>query len=307
MLRLSLIFFSLFFLTACFPEVEEDEEKEPIVNEQGEKVSDPTLRLNGLWTGQLDQAGSLRVLIYNGTFYGFDEARAFYGSVELDAETAAVEMTLDSQAYSVSDTTANQFISGGVTTGYELSGLLFPTKVEDDTLVGDYQAALTNGAFILSNDGTWDQNSSLSALKGKWQATGFELYLTQVDDKLSFREVSSSAVGCTSNGFIRLIDENYGLYQVELVERRNCAGFNVEKAEGYAALNAEGELELFIQDVGDLFYARFAKSAADTPSSDNPSAEAPSEGGGDEAGEGEGESGEGEAEEGGDASGDEGG
>jgi len=260
MLR-ALIFILLpLFATGCLPEEESDD----IVNDQGDTVADPTLRLNGLWNGQLDQAGALRLLMYNGNVFGFDETIAFYGTAALDEETATATLTLSGYPYSSSDADSNQFVASGSPEDYEFSGLLFPTTVTDDTLVGDYESDTTPGGFTLNNDGTWENNSSLASLRGKWASTGYELYLTEVGDELSFREVSlaTPATGCTSRGTIRLLDKDNALYALQMLERKNCAGFNVTNAPGYATVNVDGELEFFVRKDDELLYTRYASAAA---------------------------------------------
>jgi hypothetical protein len=266
MLR-ALIFILLpLFATGCLPEEESDD----IVNDQGETVSDPTLRLNGMWNGQLDQAGALRVLMYNGTVFAFDESVGFYGTVALDDDTATAELLLSAYDYTSSDTGANQYVAGGAPEDYVLSGLLYPTQNDDDTLVGDYDSDTAPGGFALRNDGTWDTNSRLATLKGKWTSSGYELYLTEVADELSFREVSvaTPATGCTTRGTIRILNEEINLYTVQLTERKNCPGFNVTNAPGYASVNANGELELFLRKGEELLYARYTSTSASGTTTD---------------------------------------
>ena len=262
MLRVLIFILLPLFATGCL----EEEESDDIVNDQGDSVSDPTLRLNGLWNGQLDQAGALRMLMYNGNVFGFDETIAFYGTVALDNDSATATMTLSGYSYTTSDTAANQFVAGGAPEDFTLSGLLYPTTTTDDTLVGDYESDTAPGGFTLSNDGTWDANSRLATLRGKWTSTGYELYLTEVGDELSFREVSvaTPATGCTTRGTIRILNEEVNLYTVQLSERKNCPGFNVTNAPGYASVNANGELELFIRKEEELLYARYTSATATT-------------------------------------------
>ena len=262
MLRVLIFILLPLFATGCL----EEEESDDIVNDQGDSVSDPTLRLNGLWNGQLDQAGALRMLMYNGNVFGFDETIAFYGTVALDNDSATATMTLSGYSYTTSDTAANQFVAGGAPEDFTLSGLLYPTTTTDDTLVGDYDSDTAPGGFTLSNDGTWDTNSRLATLRGKWMSTGYELYLTEVGDELSFREVSvaTPATGCTTRGTIRILNEEVNLYTVQLSERKNCPGFNVTNAPGYASVNANGELELFIRKEEELLYALYTSATATT-------------------------------------------
>lgn len=245
-------------LSACLPQDDEDD----ILNDQGQAVADPTLRLNGLWNGQLDQAGALRTLIYNGNLFAFDDTMAYYGTVLLDEDSAEVTGSLTSYSYSSSDTTANQLIAGGSGAAFTMSGLLYPTTVADDTIVGDYESGSTVGSILLSDDGTWGSRSALATLQGQWSATGYDLYLSEVNGDLAFREVSSTVAGCTSRGTISVIDTAVNLYRVQMTERKNCTGFNVTSAPGYATVNVDGDLEWFIRRDSSLMYARFSPAAS---------------------------------------------
>lgn len=258
-------------LFACIAE----EDEEDIVNDQGDTVADPTLRLNGLWDGQLDQAGSIRVLIFNGNVLAFDATTGFYGTVTLDEDSATATMNLSGYSYSSSDTEANQLIASGSAEDYSMSGLLFPTSTEDDTLIGDYESDIAPGGFEFNNDGTWTRSSSLAAIKGKWVSSGYELFLSEVGEEISFREVqiSTPATGCTSRGTIKLINEEEVLYSLQLTERKNCTGFNVNNAPGYATVNANGQLELFMRKGGDLMYALYDREVAEDPAADDAAAD----------------------------------
>ncbi|MBQ0725934.1 MAG: hypothetical protein KBT77_01150, partial [Thalassolituus oleivorans] len=215
-------------LVGCIAE----EAPKDIVNEQGEVVDDPTLLLNGLWDGQFDQAGTLRVLIYNGNVFAFDEATGYYGTVDLDDKTKLADITLEGYDFIDADTSAEQYVAGGLAEDYLLSGLLFSSSAENDTLVGDYETSTVGGSFSLTNDGTWEDNSALNAIDGQWLSTGYELYLTALSDRVTFKGISTDASGCTFNGAIRLLDKNQTLYQVEMTERKNCTEFNVVNAPG---------------------------------------------------------------------------
>lgn len=268
MLR-ALIFILLpFSVIGCLPE----EDTEDIVNDQGQKVADPTLRMNGLWDGQLDQAGYFRVLIYNGNVFGFSDQRGYYGTVTLDSETDNAVMPSTSYVYSSADETALQWTASGSEDDVEFSGLLFTEQRTDDRIVGDYETDLTAGAFELTNDGTWENNSSLAAIEGAWEAPGYELYLSQVDEEISFREVqiTTSQIGCTGRGSIRLIDEDKALYSVQLVERKHCTDFNVTNAPGFAVVNADGALEFFMKKDEALMFSRFVRQPETEDTAETP-------------------------------------
>lgn len=256
-------------LTACIPELQTEEDTtETVTNEEGTELDAAIQRLNGLWDGQLDQAGALRVLIYNGTVYGFDETTGLYGTSTLNESGASVDMTLKRYTFSNTEADAGQYSSSGTATTHYFSGLLFPTQVDDDTLVGDYETSSTFGSFTLSNDGTWENGSDLAQLTGLWTATGYELYITQVDNHLAFREISSSVTGCTSSGFIDLINQSEVIYEVTVTERKNCNDFNVEEATGYATITAEGDLEFFLRKNTALLFSHFSRGSS-TDSSDD--------------------------------------
>ena len=240
------------------------EEDDPITNEQGEEVSDPTAALNGFWDGQFDQSGALRVLIYNGNVYALDETNGYYGTVVLDDDSQMATFALTAYTLSENDTSGNQYVADGSEEEFDLSGLLYSGESSDDTLVGDYSNDSTDGSFLLTDDGTWDNNSALSTLAGKWTATGYEFYVETLSGKASFKGISTDASGCTFDGYFRLLDKAYSLYEVELTERKNCNAFNETDAEGYAAINADGELELYLRKDTDLLFMIYTAPATTT-------------------------------------------
>ena len=270
MCRLLFLIPVFFALTACIPELQPEEDTtETVTNEEGTELDSAIQRLNGLWDGQLDQAGTLRVLIYNGIVYGFDEASGMYGSSTLNESGASVGMTLKRYAFSNTEAEAKQYATSGAATTHTFSGLLFPTQADDDTLVGDYETSTTFGSFTLSNDGTWENGSDLAQLTGLWTATGYELYITQVDNHLAFREISSSVTGCTSSGFIDLMNADEVIYEVTLTERKNCNDFNVEDAAGYATITAAGELQFFLRKNTALLFSHFSRGGSSEDSTDS--------------------------------------
>ncbi len=266
MLRLLYLPMLCLCLSACIPELTDDNSEDDtgtVTNEEGEQLDAAIKRLNGLWDGQLDQAGTLRVLVYNGDVYGFDESTGLYGQAELDESGDSISMDLKRYTFSNTEADAQQYAASGVASVHTLSGLLFPTTVEDDTMVGDYESSSSNGSFVLSDDGTWGNDSQLSLLEGVWSATGYELYITQVDDRMAFREISSTVTGCTSSGYISLIDRNYNLYAVSVTERKNCNDFNVVDAEGYATLMSDDTLEFFLRKNTALLFSHYSRGTAD--------------------------------------------
>lgn len=247
-------------LVGCIAE----EDKDKITNEQGVTVSDPTLALNGLWDGQFDQAGSLRVLIYNGNVYGLDDSRGYYGTALLNNDNRTATLALTSYALSQNDTTAKQYVADGLSQEYSLNGLLYTVDASPQ-VVGDFENALSTGSFVLTDDGTWPNNSALSLLAGKWTATGYEFYVEPLSSKASFKGISTDSSGCTFEGDITLLDKNFALYAVALRERKNCPAFNETNASGYAVINTDSALELYLRKGTDLLFMTFAAPVSSTP------------------------------------------
>ena len=248
-------------VSACLPQLDNtNNDTQTVTNEEGQQLDAAIQRLNGLWDGQLDQTGALRTLIYNGTVYAFDETTGFYGTTTLNESGASVDINLKRYTFSNTEADAEQYVTGGSATTHYLSGLLFPTTTDDDTMVGDYETSSTFGSFVLNNDGTWDNSSDLAELEGLWTATGYELYITSVGNQLAFREISSTVTGCTSTGFINLIDRSHVIYEVEVTERKNCGGFNVTDAAGYATITSDGDLEFFLRKNSAMLFSHFSRS-----------------------------------------------
>lgn len=247
-------------LVGCIAE----EDKNKITNEQGVTVSDPTLALNGLWDGQFDQAGSLRVLIYNGNVYALDESRGYYGTALLNNDNRTATLALTSYALSQNDTAAKQYVADGLNQDYSLNGLLYTVEASPQ-LVGDFENATATGSFVLTDDGTWPNNSALSLLAGKWTATGYEFYVEPLSSKASFKGISTDSSGCTFEGDITLQDKNFALYAVALRERKNCPAFNETNASGYAVVNSDSELEVYLRKDTDLLFMTFTAPVSSTP------------------------------------------
>lgn len=247
-------------LVGCIAE----EDKDKITNEQGVTVTDPTLALNGLWDGQFDQAGALRVLIYNGNVYGLDESRGYYGTALLNRDNGTATLALTSYALSQNDTAAKQFVADGLNQDYSLNGLLY-TVGTSPQLVGDFENATNTGSFVLTDDGIWPNNSALALLAGKWTATGYEFYVQPQSNKASFKGIGTGSSGCTFEGDITLLDKNFALYAVALRERKNCPAFNETNASGYAVVNSDSELEVYLRKDTDLLFMTFTAPVSSTP------------------------------------------
>lgn len=253
-----------FILTGCIAE----EDKNDVTNEQGETVADTTVAMNGFWDGQFDQAGDLRVLIYNGNVYGLDENNGYYGTVLLNDDTSRATFALTAYTLTEADTTGNQYVADGPSEDYSLSGLLFSSTADDDTLVGDYENDSLSGSFLLEDDGTWENNSDLDDLAGKWTATGYEFYIQPLSGKASYKGISTDGTGCTFEGEITLMNDKEALYELTLTERKNCSGFNETDATGYAAVNVDGNLEVYLRKNNDLLFMIFTAPVTETATDD---------------------------------------
>lgn len=275
-------------LTGCIAEDDDDE----IVNDQGETITDQTASLSGFWNGQFNQTTDLRVLIYNGNVYGLDADNGYYGDIVLNAGNRTVIADLTAYALNTdSDSTAKQFIADGNEADYELDTQLSSLQATDDSLFGGYSVDGTStGNILLTRDGTWENNSPLSALikTGKWTATNYELVTTRAGERVTFTGVStdSANAGCIFRGELTTIDTNFNLYRATLSEREDCPAFNESEVPGFAGFNSDGDLEFYFRASNSLLFMTF------TPPAD-------ASGGGDSGGDAGGDAGNGDA--GGDA------
>jgi len=235
-----------------------------VTNELGETVSTETLTLNGLWDGQFDQDGDLRVLMYQGTVFAIDDSQGYYGSIELENSTQIATLSLTAWAISASDDTAGHYLADGTSLTYDLEGLVYTTSSTDDTLVGDYENDSSAGSFYLTDDGTWSNNSSTSLVAGEWTAGDYSLYVTSLGSNASIRAISSATGGCTFDGYLTPTDSDYNLYTVLITERKNCTDYNAVNVAGYATITTDGELEFFIHDTGLIYYMIFTAATSDT-------------------------------------------
>lgn len=245
-------------LSGCISVSSDDDSQ--ITTENGTQVSSETLALNGFWDGQLDQAGTWRLLIYNGMVLGMDESQGYYGVIDYAEASQTVSLTLDVYTFSSSDSTAMQYLASGVAISNELNGLVFTETETFDTLVGDYENVSTNGSFLLTNDGTWSNGSNLGKLTGAWSAGDHSLYITSLGSSASLKGISS-ADGCTFNGSIGLISKNINLYELLITERKNCTDYNSVDVPGYMTINSEGNLELYLYETDSLFFMTYSSSS----------------------------------------------
>ncbi len=260
------LFSSLLLLTACLPEEKEDTNP---TNSEGVEVDDTSLALNGFWNGGFDQTETLRMLIYNGNVYGLDADKAFFGT--LDSPTIEeVDFALTAFPFAYEDSPNNEFVADGNTMSYTINGLL----ATNTTVVGDFATdGGVFGALTITNDGTFSNNSSLTSLAGKWTTTDLELNITS---RGRFHGVNNGATkDCSFEGQFSLLTVGDALMALT-INRRNCDDFNGD-ATGFAAINADGELEIYSKMGSSLLFMTFtaptSSAGTTTPDTETPEVE----------------------------------
>jgi hypothetical protein len=254
---------SLLLLTACLPE--EKEETNP-TNSTGNEVDDTSLALNGFWNGGLDQTETLRILIYNGDVYGLDSDKAFFGTLE-SPSAEEVDFELTAFPFSYEDATNNEYVADGNTISYRINGLL----ATNTTVVGDFETDGGEfGSLTINNDGTFSNNSSLTSLAGKWTTTDLEMNITH---RGRFHGVNNGAnKDCSFEGQLSLLNVGDALMAIN-INRRNCDDFNGD-ATGFAALNGDGNLEIYSKMGSALLFMNLTAPASPggstTPDTEEP-------------------------------------
>ncbi len=245
-IRYSIFITGLLLLSACLPEEKEDTNP---INSDGIEVDDTSLALNGFWDGGLDQTETLRMLIYNGNVYGLDADKAFFGTLE-SPTNEEVDLSLTAFPFSFEDATNNEFVADGNVTTYTINGLLATST----TVVGDFETdAGEFGSLTITNDGTFSNNSSLTSLAGKWTTANLELNITS---RGRFHGVNNAATkDCSFEGQFSLLNVGDALMALTL-NRRHCDDFNGD-ASGFAAINADGELEIYSKMGSSLLFMKF--------------------------------------------------
>lgn len=219
-------------------------------NSEGDEVDDTSLALNGFWNGGFDQTDTLRILIYNGDVYALDDELGFFGSVTSPADEE-IDMTLTAYPFAFDDENNNEYVADGIAVNYTINGL----QATLTSIVGSYETDKNDfGSFNIENDGSYTNNSSLTGLTGQWTTTDLQLNVTS---RGRFLGVNTSAdSNCSFEGQFEIIDQRQSLMTFT-VNRRNCDDYNGD-ATGLAAINADGELELYSRNGNALLFMKFS-------------------------------------------------
>ena len=260
----------LMLLSACLPEDKED--TKPISNEGG-SVNNSTLSLNGFWDGGFNQDESLRVLIFNGNAYGINAEKAFYGTVTAESETD-INLSLQGAAFSYEDSTNDEYVASGRALTYTIEASFF--AYDDLEIAGSFDTNSTGpfGELNMVNDSTYTTPSSLNSLTGLWSTTNYQL---KIDKLGNFIIQDTSESGCYSKGTLKIIDSTKSLLKVTL-NRKRCDDFNGDST-GYAAINADGQLEFYSKMGSSLLFMTFTAPATSNnttaPEEETPAEETP--------------------------------
>jgi hypothetical protein len=242
-----LLFLAL--ITGC---IAEDKKDENPTNSEGETVDNTALALNGFWNGGFDQTETLRVLIFNGDVYGLDEDKAFFGTVESPSHEI-LEFDLVSYPLATNDPINNEFIADGSATQYLADSALL---VNARQIVGTFSIGTvgTPSDVFLENDETFPNNQSVASLtKGKWTTSAYSMFISISGNF----DVSSSDVTkrCVFVGNFVNINTSNSLMAIN-IRREGCVEFNGESS-GFAAINTEGELEIYSKMGSSLLFMTF--------------------------------------------------
>lgn len=234
----------LMLLSACLPEEKEDDD-----------VTETSISaLNGFWNGGFEQTETLRVLIYNNNIYGLDADQALFGSVKSPA-SEELEITLTAYPFAYQDSVNFEYISDRNSTNYSINGLL----ANETLIVGDYETSNREyGSLQLTNDLSFNSPSSLSSLTGEWTTADIQLNITQNGKFLGVNNGVEN--DCSFEGEIKLINASQSLLSLT-INRKNCDGFN-GNSTGYAAINADGELEFYSKMGSSLLFMTFTAPAS---------------------------------------------
>lgn len=233
-----------------------------------DKKSSETLYLNGFWSGNFGSTEiNFKMLVLENEVYAFDEERGYYGTATYNQNTQKAELTLTS--YMLEQVVEGSKIASGERSSYRLSAFYYHADVPPQ-LVGDYHGHESNN-FELTHEFGWDSSADLSRLTGVWSSPVYKLFINpEQGRKLQFQGISANTEGdnqgCSFKGNLTLINQSTPLYRLQLDERKNCEGFNTS-AEGYAAINQDGELEFYLRANNQLMLVVFSESVSSGGSS----------------------------------------
>lgn len=215
--------------------------------------------MNGLWEGQFDQSGTVRVLIYEGKLYGTDGYRGFLGTVSYITSERSVGMVFESYPMQWSSSAAGHYVSGGTADEhFQVSGLLLDQSENSGTIAGNYRTALAGGNLVLNADGSWGNASNLWSIAGTWKSGNYNLYIGQLDGKNSF--IGTGPSGCSFRGELFLLNTEYPLLKANMYERTGCNSFDVSGTiSGFAAVNQAGEFEMYFVNGANLLVMNFSR------------------------------------------------
>ena len=220
---------------------------------------DRAIALNGLWEGQFDQSGTVRVLIYEGNLYGTDGYRGFLGTVSYITSERSVGMVFDSYPMQWSSSAAGHYATGGaVQENFQVNGLLLDQSESSGTIAGNYRTAQAGGNLVLDADGSWGNASNLWSIAGTWKSGNYSLYVGQLEGKDSF--IGTGPSGCSFRGELFLLNPEYPLLKANLYERSGCKGYDVTTTvSGFAVVNNAGEFEMYFVNGTNLLVMNFTR------------------------------------------------
>ncbi|MDO6680840.1 MULTISPECIES: hypothetical protein [unclassified Oceanobacter] len=200
----------------------------------------------------------MRLLIYEGNIYGFDDSRGFTGTAEYDTSERSVSMSLESRWITGNDEAQGEMMSSGTASNVGVDALLIDESDGTGLIVGTYATGLNAGAITLKADGSWKNSSSLWNTLGVWQAGTTSLYITEVDGRAKF--VGQGADSCSFDGELFLLNTDYPLLKAHIYSRSGCNFFTVSTpVDGYAAITSEGMLEFYFTSDSELLRLEYSR------------------------------------------------
>lgn len=109
------------------------------------------------------------------------------------------------------------FVDGSVITQGTLTG----TVSERQSLEGDWSLNTSEtGTFTMSYDDNYEAGSSLSRTQGLW----LDPFGVTWDISADGTMFSQDSFGCTANGQVSIINENFNVYEITVTLSGNCEG-----------------------------------------------------------------------------------